>query len=90
MATEISDTLLDLMTAWFVILRRFAATYVRAKHIRAETVNSNTHETCSVKVAATFGMLDNVMLTPTRACKLKYLSLKDDRAALTYPIPDWG
>lgn len=25
-----------------------------------------------------------------RACKLKYLGLKDDRAALTYPIPDWG
>ena len=29
------------MTAWFVILWRLAATYVRAKHIRAEMLNSN-------------------------------------------------
>ena len=30
------------MTAWIVILWRFAVTYVRAKHIRAELLNSNT------------------------------------------------
>ena len=29
------------MTAWIVILWRFAATYVRAKHNRAEMLNSN-------------------------------------------------
>ena len=34
--------LIKLMTAWFVILWRFAATYVRAKHIRAEMLNSNS------------------------------------------------
>ena len=37
----IKEYILDLMTAWFVILWRFAATYVRAKHIRAEMLNSN-------------------------------------------------
>ena len=34
--------MLDLMTAWIVILWRFAATYTYAKHIRAEMLNSNT------------------------------------------------
>ena len=33
--------LLDLITAWIVILWRFAATYMRAKHNRAEMPNSN-------------------------------------------------
>ena len=34
--------MLELMTAWIVILWRFAATYVRAKYNRAEMLNSNT------------------------------------------------
>ena len=34
-------TVLELMTAWIVILWRFVATYVRAKHNRAEMPNSN-------------------------------------------------
>ena len=36
-----------MMTAWIVILRRFAVTYVRAKHIRAELLNSNIY-TCII------------------------------------------
>ena len=34
--------MLELMTAWIVILWRFAATYAPAKHNRAEMLNSNT------------------------------------------------
>lgn len=34
------------MTAWFVILWRFAATNVRVKHISAEMVNSNRRLLC--------------------------------------------
>ena len=42
--TGIVVELLDLMTAWIVILWRLAATYVRAKHIRAEMLNSNNEQ----------------------------------------------
>ena len=44
-ASECRAALLELMTAWIVILWRFAAIYVCAKHIRADTgaemLNSN-------------------------------------------------
>ena len=50
--TGIVVELLDLMTAWIIILWRLTATYMRAKHIRAEMLNSNKsrdnrHECCA-------------------------------------------
>ena len=61
--------MLELMTAWIVILWRFAATYVRAKHDRAEMPNSNIEDQDSRS------QLMRISYVETFACRCSHVGI---------------